>query len=215
MIRLHHQRWSCRCRGKSAGLTHPALENRPTFCRPCFQMHFRPIKFSILILNCWGSNWRWDSIRAGNGTEEQQTHTRILDDQDQQRNIDGLVQERCNSSALAMELRLFGTNPSICHQYEKLHKTQTLCMTVGYTTSIGNAICYWPHPVCRLQIFCTIIICYLSFLWHFLQLNNSLIFLFLILWTFFVTVYIPLVFFPSIFYSGGGNICLTLRMGAQ
>ena len=28
-------------------------------------------------------------------------------------NIDGLVQERCNSSALAMELRLSYTNPSI------------------------------------------------------------------------------------------------------
>ena len=27
--------------------------------------------------------------------------------------IDGLVQERCNSSALAMELRLFCTKPSI------------------------------------------------------------------------------------------------------
>ena len=27
--------------------------------------------------------------------------------------IDGLVQERCNSSALAMELRLSCTNPSI------------------------------------------------------------------------------------------------------
>ena len=28
--------------------------------------------------------------------------------------IDGLVQERCNSSALAVELRLSFTNPSIC-----------------------------------------------------------------------------------------------------
>ena len=28
-------------------------------------------------------------------------------------NIDGLVQERCNSSGLAMELRLSCTNPSI------------------------------------------------------------------------------------------------------
>ena len=28
--------------------------------------------------------------------------------------INGLVQERCNSSALAMELRLSNTNPSIC-----------------------------------------------------------------------------------------------------
>ena len=29
-------------------------------------------------------------------------------------NIDGLVQEKCNSSALAKELRFFFTNPSIC-----------------------------------------------------------------------------------------------------
>ena len=28
--------------------------------------------------------------------------------------IDGLVQERCNSSALALELRLSCTNPSTC-----------------------------------------------------------------------------------------------------
>ena len=29
--------------------------------------------------------------------------------------IEGLVQERRNSSALAMELRLSCTNPSVCH----------------------------------------------------------------------------------------------------
>ena len=38
--------------------------------------------------------------------------------------IDGLVQERCNSSALAMELCLSCTNPSIWYQ-QKRHKTTT------------------------------------------------------------------------------------------
>ena len=33
--------------------------------------------------------------------------------------IDGLVQERRNSIALAMELRLSCTNPSICHRASK------------------------------------------------------------------------------------------------
>ena len=32
----------------------------------------------------------------------------------QTEHFDGLMQERCNSSALAMELRLSCTNPSIC-----------------------------------------------------------------------------------------------------
>ena len=48
--------------------------------------------------------------------------------------IDGLVQERCNSSALAMELRLFCTNPS---KWSKLYITVPLC---------GEFSCDWWFP---------------------------------------------------------------------
>ena len=40
--------------------------------------------------------------------------------------IDGLVQERCNSSALAMELHLSCTNPSICTNHTVHHDPEVI-----------------------------------------------------------------------------------------
>ena len=42
----------------------------------------------------------------------------------QNANIDGLVQERCNSSALAMELHLSCTNPLICFMFLRILSPQ-------------------------------------------------------------------------------------------
>ena len=54
--------------------------------------------------------------------------------------IDGLVQERCNSSALAMELYLSCTNPSICAK--KLSVYNGCLWTVIPLTSLANQ---FPH----------------------------------------------------------------------
>ena len=50
------------------------------------------------------------------GEVRQQAYTRANADQDLSSHIDGLVYERCNFSASAMELRLSCTNPSISCQ---------------------------------------------------------------------------------------------------
>ena len=55
--------------------------------------------------------------------------------------LDGLVQERCNSSAIAMELRLSCTKPSIYMKWQEaiiesqmyfLHKVYTLTPNIMY-----------------------------------------------------------------------------------
>ena len=61
---------------------------------------------------CWKSNL-WS---ANTSVVLQKIVYVILDCAAIRQYIDGLVQERCNSSALAMELRLSCTNPSICWQ---------------------------------------------------------------------------------------------------
>ena len=53
--------------------------------------------------------------------------------------IDGLVQERCNSSALAMELHLSCTNPSICAK--KLSVYNGCLWTVIPLTSLAKQLC--------------------------------------------------------------------------
>ena len=51
--------------------------------------------------------------------------------------IDGLVQERRNSSALAMELRLSCTNPSICYLLQSL-KLVVIRMPSSFITGVHN-----------------------------------------------------------------------------
>ena len=59
--------------------------------------------------------------------------------------IDGLVQGRCNSSALAMELRLACTNPSIC-----------LCKK-RCNSSVLSLFCTKPSKYCFDNKFCQIL----------------------------------------------------------
>ena len=64
--------------------------------------------------------------------------------------IDGLVQERCNSSALAMELRLSCTNPSICIIFS--YWLRPCSAIVGkiwahtWRCYICNVFSYWLRP---------------------------------------------------------------------
>ena len=81
--------------------------------------------------------------------------------------IDRLVQERCNSSALAMELYLCCTDPSMCAQYfggrfkcyKEVHLYVSFCLSNVYTIYSVCVVLMWFHWIklvtsCLLFWFC-------------------------------------------------------------
>ena len=71
--------------------------------------------------------------------------------------FDGLVQERCSSSALAMELHLSCTNPLICKQYSV--KIQSKYIEKGMRLKMSTKCwSYFSGSVCQLNqwLICTL-----------------------------------------------------------
>ena len=68
--------------------------------------------------------------------------------------IDGLVQERRNSSALAMELRLCCTNPSICYWLTKVTSMKLNAKSDTDLTYNGDLNIVWCTHVCWLRYYC-------------------------------------------------------------
>ena len=52
-------------------------------------------------------------------------------------NMDGLVQDKCNSSALAMELHFSCTNPSICHS--------NTCLMIAWKSGQKFSVCIYIY----------------------------------------------------------------------
>ena len=100
-----HYTWRCRLQNVAHFIQTSFLKMLPAKCRPIVMvccLFGTPLSEPMLTCN-WTFAFKSNFMQNSNIFFEGNTF----------QNIDGLVQERRNSSALAMELRLFCTNPSI------------------------------------------------------------------------------------------------------
>ena len=103
----------------------------------------------IQVLKVFEANHMlWNLLRAQSIRKQYYiyTHTQQYP-KSMQTHFDGLVQERCNCSALAMELRLSCSNPSICP-----------CRQV---VQVFLTTCPWGQTCCLYQDYCCVHV-----IWH-------------------------------------------------